>query len=162
MKMHDHRVNLTVRGLGHPEWIKSSYAVHGHSVDEIVENLGAGSEEARDVRLHVEYVLGKKNLSDVHHLIKPYFPTSIRFVRSVMPEGYLCQAEGETEEACFSVLIRGNSVSEARIKEMLEAHQEALCFLAYRQAHEGSHAQYGDNEKAQSLIGGVMLTPYLG
>lgn len=155
--MHDRSVQI--RNPFNPkatesQWIRSQHEA-GCDIDLIVENvnreIGGVGENGEYTQLVVEYVLGRKQFDDIEHLLTPYMPSSISLIKPVS-EGFLCEARGENQEACFSVLLALPLIEERRVRQLVENNQKRMCYLAYKRAHEGYPAEYEKNVFATCLI----------
>ena len=112
----------------------------GVSIDQIVNNVdrmtGGYGTNGRHSRLIVEYQLGLQPFESIEHLLTPHLPSKIELIQSVGEEGYLCLTSG-TEEKTFHVLLRTPGLSEEQARALINEHQQDICFLAFKNAHEG-------------------------
>lgn len=155
--MHDYSVKIRnpfSQNTTEGKWIRFQQE-SGIGIDQIVENvnrvIGGCGENGQYTRLVVEYVLGRKDFHQIEHLLTPYMPSSLSFVGAVS-EGFLCQASGESEEACFEVLLALPRIEENKVRELVEHNQSQMCYLAYKRAHEGYPAEYEMGKSAPSCI----------
>lgn len=163
--MHDKRVK--VRNLldssTESKWVRTQYE-SGIPLEDIVTNvereIGKIGPDQASTRLAVEYILGKKGFDDIQHFLTPHVPNNLTFV-GAYSEGYLYQASGVTDGARFQVLLAIPQIDEQRVKSMVSAHHQEVCFLAYKRAHEGSPAEYAPGEVATSKVHMELLSPLL-
>ena len=117
----------------------------GLSIDQIVENVdrqtGGYGTKGSHTRLIVEYQLGLEPFESIEHLLTPHLPSKIALLQSVGEEGYLCLTSG-TEEETFHVLLRTPGLSEDQAQALITDHQQDICFLAFKNAHEGNPFGY--------------------
>lgn len=159
--MHDHSVNLRnfFEDTAEAQWVRNQYEA-GIPVDQIVANVDEKTGGlGRDTRPVVEYILKKKPFEDIQHLILPHMPNSLEFLKSD-EEGHLYQATGDTEGASFQVLLMIPRISESRVQAMVSKHQDRVCYLAYKRAHEGYPVQHTTGS-AMAGIGMDMLSSLL-
>lgn len=134
----------------------------GLSVDQIVENvnreIGGYGTKGSHTRLIVEYQLGLQPFESIEHLLVPHLPSKIALVQAVGDEGYLCRTSG-TEDESFHVLLRTPGLTEDQVRALISDHEQEICFLAFKNAHEGypfAYALPGDppnkNRVAESGI----------
>lgn len=112
----------------------------GLSIDQIVENvdreIGGYGIKGIHTRLIVEYQLGLQPFENIEHLLTPHMPSKIALLQPVGEEGYLCLTSG-TEEETFHVLLRTPGLSEDQVRALIADHEQEICFLAFKNAHEG-------------------------
>lgn len=123
----------------------------GISKQEIVatvrERTGYPGEH---LELLVEHALGERPQQDIEFLLTPLKPTSIKkFERR--PRGYLLKAEGPGDDS-FYVLLESVGLDDEKVDRLLDSHQDELCFLAYKNAHEGSPFDTGLREDGHVVV----------
>lgn len=121
-------------------------------VDAVERQIGGFGKHTQ---LVIEYMTGEKGYADIEFLLTPHEPSSIEYVDKVW-EGYLLQAKGDPD-ATFKVLLRAPGLTEAEVRLLLRDHQEELCFLAFKNAHEGhphgySKGKLGTEQVAEAGI----------
>jgi hypothetical protein len=135
---------VKLRNPARPETTEGQWVIfqrdQGLSVDQIVENvdreIGGYGTKGSHTRLIVEYQLGLQPFESIEHLLTPHLPSKIALLQPVGEEGYLCLTSG-TEEETFHVLLRTPGLSEDQVRALIAAHEQEICFLAFKNAHEG-------------------------
>ncbi|QLG93264.1 hypothetical protein HZF02_15410 [Pseudomonas yamanorum] len=129
----------------------------GLSIDQIVENvdreIGGYGIKGSQTRLIVEYQLGLQPFESIEHLLTPHLPSKIALLQPVGEEGYLCLTSG-TEEETFHVLLRTPGLNEDQVRALIADHEQEICFLAFKNAHEGypfGYALPGDPPSASRV-----------
>ncbi|EKO3404964.1 hypothetical protein N6C02_003240 [Vibrio fluvialis] len=124
-------------------WFQSLFHDHGQSIEEIADIALKDSElvddelekEKSDLILFIRHSLGKASDEDIRHLCPPQAPQKIEYLK-IVPEGFLCKAFGTSEEEDFLVLLKLNK-NEDLVRNLVLEHNDYLCLLAYKNAHEG-------------------------
>ncbi|WP_434771287.1 hypothetical protein [Pseudomonas entomophila] len=159
--------NVKLRNPYNPNTTEGKWVIFQHSegmtVDEIVENVKkntgyfAGSEE--NTRLIVEYQIGKRQFTEIEHLLLPHEPKSIEYVENTQ-DGHLCRTIGAAE-ACFDVLIKAPNINEQELRTLINEHPKEISWLAYKNAHEGYPFGYslpGDRPlDSRTALSGITL-----
>lgn len=117
------------------------------AVNERIGGLGP------DTPLAVGHMLGEKTLADIEHLLTPHEPDSIQYVSRVS-EGYLLEARLKGQ-LTFTVLLRTPSLGEDEVKALVSENQSDLCYLAFKNAHEGNPWQYSDGSRSDVAWAGI-------
>lgn len=117
------------------------------AVEERIGGYGSATE------LVIGHMLGEKSLADIEHLLTPHEPDSIQYVGQVSG-GYLLQASLKGS-ATFNVLMRAPSLSEDEVKALVAAHQGDLCYLVFKNAHEGNQFGYSDEKGSAVALAGI-------
>lgn len=157
---------VKLRNPARPETTEGQWVIfqrdEGLSIDQIVENVdrqtGGYGIKGSHTRLIVEYQLGLQPFESIEHLLTPHLPSKIELIQSVGEEGYLCLTSG-TEEETFHVLLRTPGLSEEQARALINDHQQDICFLAFKNAHEGyafGYALPGDPTNAnRAALSGI-------
>lgn len=127
------------QGLSREEIIKA--------VEERIGGFGP------DTELVIGHMLDEKTLADIEHLLTPHEPDSIQYVGPVS-EGYLLEASLQGTPT-FAVLMRAPSLSEDDVKALVGANQGDLCYLAFKNAHEGHPFGYSDGNVSAVALAGI-------
>ncbi|MBK3431441.1 hypothetical protein JJD84_11470 [Pseudomonas fluorescens] len=124
----------------------------GLSRDETIaawQNLMKSTPESAAIQ--VDYYLGNVGAEEILKYLSPKRPQSIEFMGKV-GDGYLLKAHGEGAE--FDILLMTPSLPETTIQTLIANHQDDLCWLAYRNAHENTYAP-------RQLESGDIATPIM-
>lgn len=106
-----------------------------------------------DTELAIAHMLGEKSLADIEHLLTPHEPDSIQYLRQV-PEGYLLEASLQGTPTIL-VLMRTPSLSADEVKLLVGSNQGDLCYLAFKNAHEGNPFGYSDGNVSAWASAGI-------
>lgn len=134
------------------EWVRSMRDA-GDSRDAMVaawQRQTGGSPESAAIR--VDYYLGNIGPEAILEHLTPKEPQSLE-LHGRNSRGYQLKAHGPDAE--FDVLLLTPFLSEQEVQALLDNHQPELCWLAYKNTHEG-------NRRApHQLDSGDIATPIL-